>query len=671
MYRLSNLSVRANLLIAAFLLLSLFAVGAGTIAWVTFRVRFESETQARLEAASIFLAHTVRLGLVSRSGASLREPCETALADPDIVHVGIYTPEGVPLHVAGREGVPPLDLVRLWVEGAELYYGPLEGGLREIVRVVRYPADEETPEELAFLGPRSGAGSGEPEGIVRLVMSTENEAAERRGLTLYASMGLVFVLAAGTLLAFALSRELTRAVENLARAARRIGAGELEVEVPVQGQDELATLAAAFNEMSRDLRNAREEIREYQRDLERKVEQRTAELNAARIEADRASHAKSHFLANMSHEIRTPMTAILGYTDLLLDGDIPIPPEASRRLEVVKRNGTHLLEILNDILDISKIEAGRFEMERLPTDPAQIVADVASLLRVRAEEKGIRLVVRYRTPIPTQIVSDPTRLRQALVNLVGNAIKFTPSGRVQIDVRYEPEREMLTFRVQDTGIGIPPQKLESLFHAFEQADSSTSRKFGGTGLGLAITKRLAALLGGDCTVESEVGRGSTFTLSCKAPMAEGATQIEFFERPPVLEQLDARSGIGTPLFARILLAEDGIDNQKLISIILRNAGAEVEVVENGQLALDRMTTETFDLILMDMAMPVMDGYEATRRIREEGFELPIVALTAHAMHGERERCLEVGCTDYLTKPVDRDQLVGTIRALLEKQSSPS
>ena len=668
MYRLSNLSVRANLLIAAFLLLSLFAVGAGTIAWVTFRVRFESETQARLEAASIFLAHTVRLGLVSRSGASLREPCETALADPDIVHVGIYTPEGVPLHVAGKAGVPPLDLVRLWVEGAELYYGPLEGGLREIVRVIRYPAEEETPEELAFLMPRSGAGSGEPEGIVRIVMSTENEAAERRGLTLYASMGLVFVLAAGTLLAFALSRELTRAVENLARAARRIGAGELEVEVPVQGQDELATLAAAFNEMSRDLRNAREEIREYQRDLERKVEQRTAELNAARIEADRASHAKSHFLANMSHEIRTPMTAILGYTDLLLDGDIPIPPEASRRLEVVKRNGTHLLEILNDILDISKIEAGRFEMERLPTDPAQIVADVASLLRVRAEEKGIRLVVRYRTPIPTQIVSDPTRLRQALVNLVGNAIKFTPSGRVQIDVRYEPEREMLTFRVQDTGIGIPPQKLESLFHAFEQADSSTSRQYGGTGLGLAITKRLAALMGGDCTAESRVGQGSTFTFTCRAPMAEGASQAEVVGEAERRKRPEDSTPVTAPLGARILLAEDGPDNQRLISLLLRKGGADVEVVENGQQAVERLQREAFDLVLMDMAMPLMDGYEATRLIREMGLELPIVALTAHAMHGERERCLRAGCTEYLTKPISREELIATIRDLLTKRA---
>ncbi len=669
-YRFSNLSVRTNLLLAAFVLLALFAVGAGAIAWVTFQVRFESETRARLEAASIFLVQSARLGLVSRSSENLMEASRTALADPDVVHVGLYTPEGQLLYVEERQRVPSIDPRRLEVGGRELHYSRLGDGLREIVRIVRYPKEQGTPEELAFLPDLHDLGGdvGEPEGIIRIVMSTANEAAERRGLALYSGIGLVFVLGAGTLLAFALSKGLANAVQSLARGARLIGAGELDVEVPVEGQGELASLAAALNEMSRDLRNAREKIRDYQVDLEHKVEQRTSELNAARIEADRASHAKSHFLANMSHEIRTPMTAILGYTDLLLDGEIEIPPEARRRLDVVKRNGAHLLEILNDILDISKIEAGRFEMEELPTDPGQIVAEVASLLRVRAEQKGIRLVVRYRTKVPTEVVSDPTRLRQVLVNLVGNAVKFTPSGRVQIEISYDSEREILTFRVQDTGIGVPPQRLATLFRAFEQADSSTSRQYGGTGLGLAITKRLADLLGGDCTAESRVGQGSTFTFTCSAPMVEGATHTEFVgEAERKKKPKDATPPISL-IGAKILLAEDGEDNQKLISLLLRKAGAEVEVVENGRQAVERLQSQSFDLVLMDMAMPVMDGYEATRLAREIGLKLPIVALTAHAMHGERERCLRAGCTEYLTKPVDREVLIASIRDLLAKRS---
>ena len=654
MFRLASLSVRANLVMTAVVPLLIFGLASGLVIYAVFVVQFETEARTRLEAASNFLAHSGRLGFITRSTINLRHPVHMTLADPDIVRVEAYGADGMLLYERGAEDAPAALSEPPKSRGPELRYRSLGGRFREIVRTV-YGSDR----------------AGEPEGVLRLVMSTRRQSSEYLWMLIYSGLGVLVMVVVGSLIALGVSRRLVHGLSQLGAAARRIGAGELEVSITARGGRELDTLADAFTEMARDLWNAREKISEYQRDLEQKVEVRTAELNAARLEAEGASRAKSHFLANMSHEIRTPMTAVLGYTDLLLDQDATLPDAARDRLEVVRRNGSHLLEILNDILDISKIEAGRFELECVAMDPHEMVSEVVSLLRVRAQEKDLELEAHYRTPIPTPVVSDPTRIRQALVNLVGNAIKFTSQGSVQIDISYEREKELLTFAIRDTGIGIEAEKLGSLFRAFEQADSSTSRKFGGTGLGLAITKRLAALLGGDCTVESEVGRGSTFTLSCKAPMAEGATQIEFFERPPVLEQLDARSGIGTPLFARILLAEDGIDNQKLISIILRNAGAEVEVVENGQLALDRMTTETFDLILMDMAMPVMDGYEATRRIREEGFELPIVALTAHAMHGERERCLEVGCTDYLTKPVDRDQLVGTIRALLEKQSSPS
>jgi signal transduction histidine kinase/CheY-like chemotaxis protein len=647
--------------VAAVVPLLIFGLGAGLVAYAIFYVQFETEARARLEAASNFLAHSGRLGLITRSTIDLREPIRMTLADADIIRADVYGPDGSVLYAKGEPEAPPSLPEAPGIGGADLRYRSLGSRFRELVRVVRYPSEGSEP------AAGSTAGPGRAEGVLRLVMSTHQQAAEYRGMLIYSGLGVALMLALGTAIALGVSRRLVRGLDQLRAAARRIGTGELDVSIPVHGGRELNTLADAFSEMARDLWNAREKIREYQKDLERKVEVRTAELNAARLDAESSSRAKSHFLANMSHEIRTPMTAVLGYTDLLLDQDLSLPPAARDRLQVVRRNGTHLLAILNDILDISKIEAGRFELECITTDLREILSEVTSLLRVRAEEKGLELIVRYRTPLPTEVVTDPTRLRQALVNLIGNAIKFTSEGTVQIDVSYAVDGEILTFHVRDTGIGIAPEQLRTLFRAFEQADSSTSRRFGGTGLGLAITKRLAGLLAGDCVVESEVGRGSTFALTCHAPMAEGASRGELVDRPEADDPLEQPAPVGAPLAARILLAEDGLDNQRLISILLRKAGAEVEVVENGQLALERVQLEEFDLVLMDMAMPVMDGYEATRRIRAAGLELPIVALTAHAMQGERERCLELGCTEYLTKPVNRDELVGAIRSLLEKR----
>jgi CheY-like chemotaxis protein len=370
----------------------------------------------------------------------------------------------------------------------------------------------------------------------------------------------------------------------------------------------------------------------------------------------------------MSHEIRTPLTSVLGYTDLLLDSDSSITTEVREQLEVIRRNGAHLLEILNDILDLSRVEAGRLEVERVPMSPREVIAEGALLMRVRAEQKELRFEVRYPSPIPTEVICCPTRLVQALMNLAGNAVKFTQSGRVELDVTYETDGEILTLQVHDTGPGIPEEKVALLFRPFEQADTSTTRRFTGTGLGLAITKRLAELLGGDCTVESQLGVGSTFTFTSHAPMAEGAELVELVDDAGALEGVDHLRRHPASLRARILLAEDAPDSRRLICAFLQKAGAEVVVVENGRLAVERLQQESFDLVLMDMAMPEMDGYEATRVLRDMGLQLPIIALTAHAMRGERERCLAAGCSDYLTKPVDRDSLATSILGLLEKPS---
>jgi signal transduction histidine kinase/CheY-like chemotaxis protein len=535
-------------------------------------------------------------------------------------------------------------------------------GLRELVRVVRYPRDQDTPELLGFIPELDAdeARAGEPEGILRIMMSTERQDAGYRQMLAYSGLFVVIILILGAMVTLGISRVLVRAIEQLVRAARDIGSGNLDVPISVEGGPEVEVLARAFNDMSA-------EILAFQRDMERRVQERTAELNAARLEAERASQAKTQFLANMSHEIRTPMTAILGFTELILEEAVSLPADAREQLGVIRRNGNHLLALLNDILDIARIEAGRLEVEQIPMSPGQLVSEVASSLRMRAKGKGLDLGVRFVTPIPDTVSCDPTRVRQVLMNLVGNAIKFTPSGRVDVDLSYAPQDQVLKLEIRDTGIGIPEEKLPTLFRSFDQIDSSMTRRFGGTGLGLAISKRLAKLLGGDCTAKSVEGVGSTFTFTCHAPMAHDAELVEMAgEAVGALKHGESEAEEEAPLSARILLAEDGYDNQRLISRILRKAGADVVVAQNGRVAIQRMQHEQFDLVLMDMAMPEMDGYEATQTLRHMGFSLPIIALTAHAMTSDRTRCLEAGCSDYLAKPVDRVQLLAAIRAQLQK-----
>ncbi len=400
------------------------------------------------------------------------------------------------------------------------------------------------------------------------------------------------------------------------------------------------------------------------------------EVTRARDAAEIASQAKSDFLANMSHEIRTPMTAILGYTDLLAeDGDIKQAPETRREtIATIRRNGQHLLTLINDILDMSKIEAGRMSVEQIPTSPSQLVQDVASLMRPKAMEKDLELKVEYRSEIPRQIISDPTRLRQIIVNLVGNALKFTEQGSVTIAVELlrDAEADMLQFRVVDTGIGMSPEQVQVLsrFEAFSQADGSTTRRFGGTGLGLRISNSFTELLGGALTITSEEGVGSQFTATVRTGSLAGVQMLDpetaaaAVQDQQALAEAPADATDAPPLEGlRILLAEDGPDNQRLISFHLSKSGAEVTIADNGQVAIDevRAATQPFDVILMDMQMPVLDGYSAAGKLRDMGNLTPVIALTAHAMTGDRQKCLDAGCNDYLTKPIDRKKLISVCR----------
>jgi signal transduction histidine kinase/CheY-like chemotaxis protein len=420
-----------------------------------------------------------------------------------------------------------------------------------------------------------------------------------------------------------------------------------------------------------------------------------------------ANRAKSEFLTNVSHELRTPLTAILGFTGVLLEdeADRLSPAERWSRLHTIRRNGQHLLELINDILDVSKIEAGRMEVEWLIVSPARIVNDVVTLLTVRADEKDLALSATFEGRFPATVRTDPTRLRQILINLVGNALKFTEAGSVTVAARLVNSgaaSAKLQFDVADTGIGMTADQLGRIFTPFTQADASCTRNYGGTGLGLAISRRLAQMLGGDITASSTPGRGSLFRLEIAAPEAAKAAPHEAMMFPaetatgetcpgqppaesrrsaPVSDRSQSRpaeeltslttSGqqlspaAGQLAGMRILLAEDGPDNRELVGYVLRRAGGDVVIAENGRAAVDRaraaeVSGRPFDIILMDMQMPVLDGYAATRELRAAGYAWPIVALTAHAMAGDRQRCLEAGCDDYTTKPIKRSELVALL-----------
>ena len=455
------------------------------------------------------------------------------------------------------------------------------------------------------------------------------------------------------------------------RAERRIDArlSHLEVvDLPV----EIALHALEIDDkpgwlaVVRDL-TERRQLR-AERNRTESLEEANSALREAMLHAEQTTRVKTEFLANVSHEIRTPMTAILGFTEVLLEeARRKDAPEATvDALRTIQRNGDYLLALLNDILDLSKIESGRLEVERVTFSPVAVVREVERLMRVRAEAKGIGFHVEFEGALPAHVEGDPTRVRQILINLVGNAIKFTEVGEVRLRVRLidEPAPARLHFEVVDTGIGITEAERSKLFRPFGQADSSTTRRYGGTGLGLTISKRLTDLLDGSIDVESEPGRGTLFRVEIPAGNLEGVARVA------AAQTLGAGEGAHpdeeTRFSGSVLLVEDGPDNQRLIALLLARVGLSVETAENGQQAVERvhaarLSGQRFSLVLMDMQMPVMDGYTATRILRRQGFDAPIVALTAHAMDTERSRCLSAGCDDFATKPIDRARFYALLR----------
>jgi PAS domain S-box-containing protein len=416
-------------------------------------------------------------------------------------------------------------------------------------------------------------------------------------------------------------------------------------------------------------------------DVTEEIEREEA-LKVARKQAEVANRAKSEFLANMSHEIRTPLTAILGFTEVLRDDEIgnalsgiayaPVSQmDRIHTIVTITNAGKHLLAIVNDILDLSKIEANMATFESIETSLIDLLRDVEGLVQPTAKGKGLELTLTYQTLVPNRIYCDPSRLRQILWNLLGNAIKFTEEGTISLSIsaRVSESKPQLEIEVKDTGRGIQSDKIERLFQPFVQADNTVTRTHGGTGLGLHISKRLANLMGGDVSlVHSQLGKGSCFLLSIPLALPEDVCWVDQINSRNTIESKPSTQD-STQLAGRILLVEDGIDNQKLISFHLRKAGATVEVAENGRIALEMIDNalsngQPFDLMLTDIQMPEMDGYQLTQTLRARGMRIPIVALTAYALAEDRQRCMQAGCNDYESKPIIKTKLLSVCKKWL-------
>ncbi len=490
---------------------------------------------------------------------------------------------------------------------------------------------------------------------------------ELRKHQLSLALGWLLAMGAAMLLTYLLSKRLQRSisgpVEQLAAQMDQITIEKRLVGfVPKETDDEFNLLFHGFDEMMRALKERDQMLERHRKNLELEVQDRTRALETEKEKAEQATVAKSRFLANMSHEIRTPMIGVLGMADILRQKDLA--DQDQQLVETIYRSGEALLTILNDILDFSKVEAGRLEFESLPIDLARLTGDVTRLMEVNAHTKGIEIELKTSADLPI-VKGDPSRIRQILLNLIGNAVKFTAVGKVTVSLsattRLTEGMCDCLFVVQDTGIGIPEEVKSRIFDSFDQGDSTTTRNYGGTGLGLAIAKELVLLMKGQLTVESRLQEGSTFSVALPLALSK---QPEFPlsvekphvpSKPRVVEALAvaAPSAHGA---RHVLLAEDNPTTQSLISILLQQMGIELTVVDNGQEALDFLSDENVDLILMDCQMPQLDGFAATAQLRAQGVSTPIVALTAYAREDDEEQCLAAGMNDFLSKPFRQAEL---------------
>lgn len=655
-FAINSIRKKLLLIIMGICLAALILSGTVFNIWSYFLLRNNMVRTFRTQAE--MTANNCSAAIVFDDAKSAEEVLSTYKAEPSILNCCIYDAKGNHFASYLREGYTGHKIIHLQTSGYLIDDGHL---------IIFEPILLQN----------------EKVGTVVLVSDLEPLIANVRTNSLIILSITLVVFLATYLLATRLQRIISKPVLALADLAKHVyQKRDYSQRAKNASDDEIGTLVDAFNAMLDEIQQemderikAQVELINHRDHLEEIVNDRTAELkstnhqleitvekaNLMAKQADQANKFKSEFLANMSHEIRTPMNAIIGFSELLSEEDLT--EQQHSFLNTILNSGKSLLQLINDILDFSKIEAGRLQTEIIECKMQEFLGDINSFLRPLALEKGLDFNLLQCGELPAIFFTDPVRVRQCLVNLVGNAIKFTAQGHVYINVSTERhhEKDCIRFDVENTGIGIPEEKQKSIFEAFTQADGSTTRKFGGTGLGLSITKQLTELLGGKITLKSKDGEGTTFTIMLPAGVKlEESEMINTYnimddliqkthEKPTKPKETNGYS-------AKILVAEDAVANQALIRILLERLGHEVVIVENGAEAIETLEKQTFDLVLMDMMMPVMNGYDATRKLRAAGCDLPIIALTANAMKEDDKKCFDAGCNGYLSKPIDRKQL---------------
>jgi len=400
------------------------------------------------------------------------------------------------------------------------------------------------------------------------------------------------------------------------------------------------------------------------------LSEQAEDIKNARDEALQTSRFKSSFLANMSHEIRTPLTSIIGFAESILDSDQSMH-ERLNSINTIIRSGKHLLNVINEILDLSKIEAGKLEIEKMPTSIFEVMDEVNDFVSMQVKEKNLTFGINYKFPIPKTIITDPLRLKQILLNLCSNAVKFTNQGYVYLNVSYKTETNQVSFEVVDTGIGLTEEQISKIFLPFKQADNSITRQFGGTGLGLSLSREMVDLLNGELLVHSVPGKGSSFTVLLQdAEISNDDFIYQQEERKSkITTDVAIETNVAKQFTGNILIVDDNEDIRNLVKMLLNKLGCETDYAENGLIGIEKAIENDYDLVLMDMQMPVMDGLTAIEKLREQGYKRPIVVMTANAMKSDRDKCMKAGSDDFLTKPINREHLYNTVARYLSENKS--